>query len=112
MTAPARLANGRLIAGQPSLNAGGRPTTAITSLRKEYLPRLDIYLAELERIALADGHPDQLRALTQLLDRLIGRPTTFVETETVHVNWGSAWVEALKAVEESRRAKSIDAEPH
>jgi hypothetical protein len=73
-----------------------------------YEPRLPQYFEELEAIALDRSHPQQLQAIRELLDRLIGKPQVYIDTTTQTLNLSQLYVEALRKANEP---KVLDGEP-
>jgi hypothetical protein len=98
MTVPQRHANGRLLPGQASLNAGGRPRTDIAELRQKYRNRLPELLERLFDLTESDNPHVCIAATKELLDRLLGKPAVFVDTTHTKFDLGAAYLQALKRV--------------
>jgi hypothetical protein len=96
MTVPARHPNGRLIAGGPSLNAGGRPTSTLQQVREALLPDLPLFLERLAELTQSSNETIRLQALREILDRLLGRSAVFVDTTHTRVDIGAMYLAALK----------------
>jgi hypothetical protein len=93
---PARHRNGQLIGGQPSLNAGGRPRNEITSLREKYAHQLPILFDRLFWIAThATSERVQIAAISELLDRLLGKPQIIVEATHTSVSVAELYKNAM-----------------
>ena len=89
MTVPQRHANGRLLPGQASLNAGGRPRTDIAELRQKYRNRLPELLERLFDLTESDNPHVCIAATKELLDRLLGKPAVFVDTTHTKFDLGA-----------------------
>jgi hypothetical protein len=74
-----RRPDGTLLPGQPAINPGGRPVTAIQELRAKYLPRLDEFMDALVELTHSRNEMTRLAAIRELLDRLLGKPAVFVD---------------------------------
>jgi hypothetical protein len=96
MTVPARRANGQLIAGGPSLNAGGRPTSTLHQVREALLPDLPLFLERLADLTQSSNETIRLQALREILDRLLGKPPVAIDTTVAKVDIGAMYLAALK----------------
>jgi hypothetical protein len=111
MNAPTvvRRPNGTMMKGFTA-NPGGRPRHGIEQLRAEYLPKLPIYFAALERLMRSDNEFVQLAALREAFDRLLGKSTVCIDSEHTRFDIRQAYVRALAEVNASAR-DTADAEP-
>src|SRR6516165_2847864 len=96
MTVPARRANGQLIAGGPSLNAGGRPTSTLNQVREALLPDLPLFLGRLAELTQSSNETIRLQALREILDRLLGKPPVAIDTTVAKLDVGAMYLAALK----------------
>ena len=93
---PARHPNGRLIAGGPSLNAGGRRSTAIETARAQLMPDLPKFLARLAELTLSKNESVRLVAIKECLDRLIGPSPIFVDSVSAKIDVAQLYLNAMR----------------
>jgi hypothetical protein len=93
-----RRPNGTLLPGQPAMNPGGRPRTAIEQLRARLLPRLPEFMDGLIELAHSPNEATRLAAIREILDRLLGKPAVFVDATTTRLDIGQLYLAALKRV--------------
>ena len=99
MNAPivrARRPDGTLLPGQPAINPGGQPRTAIEELRARLLPRLPEFMDGLIELSKSPHEATRLAAIKEILDRLLGKPAVFVDATHTKVDLGALYLQALK----------------
>jgi hypothetical protein len=97
-----RRPDGTLLPGQPAINPGGRPVTAIQELRAQYLPRLGEFMNALVELTQSPQEHIRLQALREIFDRLLGKPAVFVDATHTKLDIGQLYLAALK------RANGVD----
>jgi hypothetical protein len=101
-TVPKRNEKGWLLPGQASLNAGGRPATAITKLREQYGERLPELFDRLFELSHSNNETIQLQAIRELLDRMLGKPAVVVDSSHTRLDIGQMYLAALRKANETR----------
>jgi hypothetical protein len=91
-----RRPDGTLLPGQPAMNPGGRPRTAIEELRARLLPRLPEFMDRLIELSKSPNETIRLQAIREILDRLLGKPAVFVDTTHTKVDIAALYLQALK----------------
>jgi len=105
---PARRRNGQLIGGRGSLNAGGRPRNSIGQLRERYAHQLPVLFDRLFWIAThATSERVQIAAISELLDRLLGKPQVTIEATHTSVSVAELYKAAML---KASRANSVPSE--
>jgi hypothetical protein len=104
---PARHPDGRLIAGGPSLNAGGRRISAIETARAQLMPDLPKFLARLAELTLSKNESVRLAAIKECLDRLLGKPQVTIEATRTSVSVAELYKAAML---KASRANSVPSE--
>ena len=104
-----RRPDGTLLPGQPAINPGGRPVTAIQELRARLLPRLPEFMDSLIELSKSPNEATRLAAIKEILDRLLGKPAVFVDAVTAKVDIGSLYLAAMKKANEGRGNSSAGA---
>jgi hypothetical protein len=105
-----RRPDGTLLPGQPAINPGGRPVTAIQELRARLLPRLPEFMDSLIELSKSPNEATRLAAIRELLDRLLGKPAVVVDSVTAKVDIGSLYLQALQRAN-STAANVVEAKP-
>ena len=105
---PARRRNGQLIGGRGSLNPAGRPRISIGQLRETYAHKLPILFDRLFWIAThATSERVQIAAISELLDRLLGKPQVTIEATHTSVSVAELYKAAML---KASRANSVPSE--
>src|SRR6516225_6160578 len=92
----ARRRNGQLIGGRGSLNPAGRPRISIGQLRETYAHKLPILFDRLFWIAThATSERVQIAAISELLDRLLGKPQVTIEATHTSVSVAELYKAAM-----------------
>jgi hypothetical protein len=97
---PARRPDGTLLPGQRAINPGGRPRSVIEQVRGELLPNLPKYLRKLDELASSNNEDTRLRAIREILDRILGKPIAMVDATHTRVDVAALYLQALKQVNE------------
>src|SRR6516162_2962306 len=104
----ARRRNGQLIGGRGSLNPAGRPRISIGQLRETYAHKLPILFDRLFWIAThATSERVQIAAISELLDRLLGKPQVTIEATHTSVSVAELYKAAML---KASRANSVPSE--
>jgi hypothetical protein len=93
-----RRPDGTLLPGQPAMNPGGRPRTAIEELRARLLPRLPEFMDGPIELTKSSNDASRLAAICEMLDRLLGKPAVFVDATHTKVDLGALNLQALRRV--------------
>src|SRR5215471_8171780 len=102
-----RSPDGRLLPGGPSLNPHGTPRNEIADIRHKYRKRLPELFERLYAIATtSSSERTQISAISELLDRLIGKPQVTIDAVTTKVDVAALYLNAMKRANE---AQVIDA---
>jgi hypothetical protein len=101
-----RRPDGTLLPGQPAMNPGGRPRTAIEELRARLLPRLPEFMDGLIELTKSSNEATRLAAIKEILDRLLGKPAVFVDATHTRVDIGQLYLAALKRGRSDRSPNS------
>jgi hypothetical protein len=104
---PVAALDGTLLPGQPAMNPGGRPRTAIEELRARLLPRLPEFMDGLIELSKSPNESTRLAAIREILDRLLGKPAVFVHATHTNINIGELYLRALQRANGSGNTSTI-----
>ena len=90
-----RSPDGRLLPGA-ALNPNGQPRTDIAELRAKYRNRLAELFDKLFALTNSDNERTQIAAISELLDRLIGKPQVMIDAVTTKADIGAMYLAAMK----------------
>ena len=90
-----RAANGTLLPGS-QLNAGGRPRGALDEFRAKFNPRMPEIAEVLLGLLRSQNESIRLSAAHEILNRLIGKPSTTIDTTHTRIDVAQMYLAALK----------------
>ena len=87
--------DGRLLPGT-ALNPNGQPRTDIAELRAKYRTRLTELFDKLFALTNSDNERTQIAAISELLDRLLGKPQVTIDAVTTKVDVAQLYLQAMR----------------
>jgi hypothetical protein len=88
-------------------NAGGRPHSITAALKAKYHDRLPELFERLFALTNSDNERTQIAAISELLDRLIGRPQVTIDATHTTVSVGELYKAAMLRANSSRASSHI-----
>jgi hypothetical protein len=100
MNVPAqRSADGRLLPGNTVGIAGAKPRNIVTELKIRYENRIPELMERLFWIAThSDSERTQISAISELLDRLVGKPQVTIDAVTTKVDVAGLYLAAMRRI--------------